>query len=135
MADYAQVILVRGPEYIARVAPETLPGELHKPVLRDGNDVLHRNAGIINAILSAHQVPCNQRTVYPRQHVVVQRIYLAEGRAHLSRPGHKTFRQRREGNKTFFQVHALLAKRDEEISRRIWIDNGLQAYLRFMHFE
>ena len=54
MAHCTQVVLVRSPEYIAGIAAEALPGELDKPVLGRGNDVLHGNTGIVDAIFSAH---------------------------------------------------------------------------------
>src|SRR5690242_17755075 len=65
----------------------------------------------------------------------MQRVHLAKGRSHLSALGNKARRQRCEGDEALFQVDSLLAKRDEEITPRIGIDDRLQSYFGFMHLE
>src|SRR5262249_6896909 len=78
MPNYAHVILHLCSKNIGRVAAVDLSGKVHKPVLGRGKDVLNRDAGIVNAVLTAHQVLRHQRTVHPRQHMVVHGVDLAE---------------------------------------------------------
>ena len=89
--------------------------------------MLKRNSGIVNPILTAHQILSDQRTIHPGQHVIVQRIYLTKSGAHLARFGNKSRRQSGEGDEALFQVNPSFTERDKEIGARVGVDNGLQS--------
>ena len=67
--------------------------------------------------------------------MIVQRVHLAEGGAHLAHSQLKASRQGGEGEEAFFQVDAVLAKADEEVGAGVGIQNGLESHLAFVHFK
>ena len=77
----------------------------------------------------------HQRPVGPGQHVVVERVHLAERRAHLADLREQPARQGRERQESFFDVDALLAERDEEVGTRVGIDDGLERRFRLVERE
>src|SRR3954471_1797622 len=126
MSDHTYVILDGRLENIRGIAAEGLPGKLQKPILGRGNDVLNRESGVIYSVFASHKILRNQRTVHPRQHVIMQRVHLAESRAHLAAFCDKASRQRREGDKSFFQIDARFAKGYEEVTARFGMVDGFQ---------
>ena len=52
--------------------------------------------GVVDAVFAADQVVDDERPIGPRQHVVVQRVDLAERRAHLADLRQQAAGQRRE---------------------------------------
>ena len=81
------------------------------------------------------QVVDDERAIGPRQHVGVQRVDLAERRAHLADLDQQVARQRGQRHEAFLELHAFLAEREEEIGARIRIDDRLERDFRFRHLE
>ena len=96
---------------------------------------LERKPRVVDSILAADQVLRYQRPVGPGQHVIVQRVHLAEGRAHLADLQMQSGGQGGERKIAFFQIHAVFAEADEEVGARIRIDHFLKADFALMHFE
>ena len=65
------------------IAAEDLAGRFEEDVA-DRNQPRHRHARIADAFFAANQVVDDERAIGPRQHVRVQRVDLAERRAHLA---------------------------------------------------
>ena len=101
----------------------------------DGKNAAERKARVVDAVLAAHQVLGDQRPVDPGQHVVVQRVDLAERGAHLADFELQSGGQRGEGDVSLFQIHALFAEGEEEIGARVGVDDFLEADFAFVHFE
>src|SRR5882724_5509191 len=135
MPDHTNVILDRGGEDVTGIAPEGLPRKLQKPIFGRWQDMLNGEPGVINSVFAAHKVLRHQRTIHPGQYVIVHRVHLAESRAHLATSCYKAGRQGCKGDVAFFQIDSRFAERKEEVSSRVWIDNRLQAYFRFVHLE
>ena len=91
--------------------------------------------GIVDPVFAADEVVDDERTIGPRQHVVVQAVHLAERRAHLADFRQEPARQRRERQESFLDADAFLAERDEEVGARIRIDDRLERRFRFVHLE
>ena len=73
--------------------------------------------------LPADEVVDDERPIGPRQHVIVQAVHLAEGRAHLA-----DLRQQPAGSEVASRIlprgHAFFTERDEEIGTGIWIQTA-----------
>jgi hypothetical protein len=102
---------------------------------RIGDQLRYRYTGIVQAFVTAEQVTDRQRRVDPRQVMGVKRVRLAELRLHLSDLGEETAGQRRERQKAFFNLEPLGRGGEEEIGPRVRIDDGLQAYFRFVQLK
>ena len=140
MADVAQLAALRRLEQrraglvLAGGAVEHLAGRLEEdPRVR--NQPRHRNARVVDAVFAADQVLRDQRAIRPRQDVIVERVDLAEGRAHLADLGQQAAGQLGEGDEPFLEVDAFLAERNEEIGARVRVDDRLERDLRFVHLE
>ena len=131
----ADVPLLRGPEEFIRISPKNLSGSFQKNVLGGRQDSGNRKSDVINPVLAAHQALRHQRTVNPREHVIVESIDLAERRAHLADLRHQTGGQRGESQIALFQVHAFFSKRKEEIGARVGVHNRLKTDFGLVHFK
>ena len=110
MIDRAHIISPDGMKHIVGVTAKHLPRHIHEKPLGRGKNVLNRKARVVDAIFPAHQVGVDQRTIDPRQHVVVHRIHLAESRPHFPYLCHKTLGDRRERDVTLLHIYAFLAE-------------------------
>src|ERR1044071_7110906 len=82
MSDIRQVAALARLEQVARVAAIDLPRRFEEQ-RACGNQTRYRNSGIVDTIFAADQVFRHKRTIRPRQHMVVERVDLAERGAHL----------------------------------------------------
>src|SRR5215831_9393087 len=135
MSDDADVVLHLGSKHISRVAAVSLAGKFHKPVLGRGNDVLDRDAGIVDSVFTPNQVLGYKRTIYPGKHVIMQRVDLAEGGAHLAGLYHESLGQRSESKETFLEIDSYFSERDKEVGPCVRIDDRLHAQFRLMHLK
>src|SRR5260370_11001782 len=135
VADVAHVLVRDALEYGGGVAAKGLPRRFQEDPLGRGEDARDGKAGVINAIFAAQQIVGHHGTIGPLQRVVVNRIHLAEGRAHLADFGDESARQRRKCEVALFHVYALFSEREKEIAAGVWIDDGLQTKLGFVHLE
>src|SRR5690349_25032574 len=117
----------------ARVAAEKLSYRLHKDALGCRQNALHRDAGVVETIFATDQIVVHERAIDPGQHVVVHRVYLPKGASEFTHLGHKPGWQRRQCYVSLLQIHAFFSEGQEEVSARVWVDNGLNTELRFMH--
>src|SRR5215831_4525677 len=92
-------------------------------------------ARIVHTVLTAYQVCCNERTIGPGQHVIVEAVDFTECGAHLSGLHQETAWNRRKREVALLEIDALLAKRNKEVGTSVWIDNSLERNLRFMHLQ
>ena len=122
-------------ENVLAVAAEDLRGAFQEEALGRGKNAAERQARVVDAVFAAHQILGDQRPVDPGQHVVVQRVDLAEGRAHLADFELQSGGQRGEGDVALFQIDALLAEGEEEIGAGVGVDDFLEADFAFVHFE
>src|SRR5204862_2873290 len=77
MADRADVASLNRFEHVAAVAAKHLAGGLEEyPSV--GYEPRHRDAGVADAVFAAHQISGDERPIGPRQHVVMERVDLAE---------------------------------------------------------
>ena len=138
VSDIAQIAAFARPEQRAlirtRVAAEHLAGCFEEdPGIR--NQPRHRKAGVADAVFAAYQVVDHERTVGPGQNVIVERVHLAERRAHLANFCQQSSRQRRERDKPFLDIHALFSERNEEVGARVRIDDRLERRFRLVHLQ
>jgi hypothetical protein len=84
MTDCRQVIALVGTEQIVGIAPENLSGALQEQPLWGRDDAREGQAGVVDSVLAAHQVPGHEWAIGPREHVIMKRVHLAEGGAHLA---------------------------------------------------
>src|SRR6266496_1670554 len=83
MLHRARVASLLGVKHIVGIPAKHLPCGLQKNAFWCGQDALKREAGIVNPVLAAHKISTHQRTIYPRKHMVMHQVDLAENRAHL----------------------------------------------------
>ena len=135
MCHSTYIASIRRREHVGRVAAKHLPRSFKEDALGSRQNALHREPGVINAVLAADQVRTHQRTIHPGQHVIVHHVDLTKCGSHLADFRHESSRQCREGNVAFLEIDAFLAERHEEIPARVRIDDRLQADLRLMHLQ
>src|SRR6267154_4894416 len=73
-----RVLLIPG------VAPKKLPGQLHENALGGGKYAFYGDPRIVDSVFASHQVVAYQRPIYPRQQVIVLRVYLPESSAEFT---------------------------------------------------
>src|SRR6266700_4792463 len=110
MFHCAYVAPLLGRKNVVGVAAKTLPGGFEKNAFRRRQDPLQREASIVNSVFTANEVGSNQWAVHPRQHVIVQRVDLAERRSHLANFGHEARGQRSESYVALLEIHTLFTE-------------------------
>src|SRR4026209_531704 len=83
MRDVSEVAALGRSEQLSRVAPVHLARRLEER-RSGGKQPRHRDARIVYALLAAYEIPCDERTIGPWQHVIVQCVDLAERCAQLA---------------------------------------------------
>ena len=82
VTNVAQITALARAKQVARVAAKHLTGGFEeKPRVR--HEPRHRESGIVDAVFAADQVVHDERPIGPGKHVIVERVDLAERRAHL----------------------------------------------------
>ena len=131
----AHITALRGMEDIAGVSTKQLAGSFQKDPLRGGQDAFNGEARVVDTVLARDQVVTHQRALDPGQNMVMHRVDLAEGGAHLTHLRHEAAGQSRESDVAFLQVHAFLAKGNEEVAAGVGIDDRLESDLGLVHLE
>ena len=94
-----------------------------------------RDAGVGDAFFAARQVVGDEGTIGPRNHVAVERVHLAERRAHLSDLDEQPAWNRGEREEALLEIDALLPERHEEVGAGVGIDDRLEGGLRLGHLQ
>src|SRR5450759_3042253 len=74
MADGGDISAAHGGEDVGAIAAEDLRGAFQEEALGRGKDAAEREAGVVDAVLAAHQILADQRPVDPGEHVIVRRV-------------------------------------------------------------
>ena len=130
--DVAAVVRV---EQVIGIAAENLRGAFEEESFGRRDDPAHRESGIVDAILAAHQILGHQRTVGPGKHVIMQGVHFAEGGPHLSDAQLEASGYGGESDKALFEVDSLFPEADEEIGAGVGVKNRLKRHLALVHFE
>src|SRR5947208_15345839 len=105
MADQTYIATLRTLEYVGRIAAKQLAGAFEKQPLWSRKNAGNGKAGVVDTIFSSDKIAAHNGPVDPGQHVIVQRIHLAKGRAHFARFRHQAARQGREGDESLFEIN------------------------------
>src|ERR1019366_5500167 len=135
VADGGDVGTGGGAEDVGAVTAEDLGHAFEEDTLGSGQDAAERDAGVVDAILTAHQVLVNQGPVNPGQDVIVQGVDPTEGGAHLANLELKGGGERGKGEVAFLNADALFAEADKKVGAGVWIDYFLEANFTLVHFE
>src|SRR5215475_2249525 len=109
MFDRAHVAALLGVKYVVGIAAKDLAGCFEKDAFRGRQNALQRETGIIDAIFAADKIGRNQGTIYPGQHVIVQRVHLSKCRSHLSDLRYEACGKGRESDVAFLEIDSLLS--------------------------
>src|SRR5262249_31209883 len=94
-----------------------------------------RETGIVDAILTSHEIVCDNGAIGPGQHVIVKCVHLTEGSSHLSDLDKQPAGDCRKCDVPFLKVYAFLAERKKKVRTSIWVDNSLKRGLGLMHLK
>src|SRR2546425_10011397 len=78
------------------------------PRIRDQSR--NRKTCIVDPIFTSHEIPCHERTVCPRQYMIMKRIDFTKSGSHLSGSDKQPAGNRGEGQIAFLEIHTLLAE-------------------------
>src|SRR5215813_1381268 len=134
MSNVGQVASLTGVEHIVRIPSIDLSSRFKKnPGI--GNQSGDRETGIVDAILTSHEIVCDNGAIGPGQHVIVKCVHLTEGSSHLSDLDKQPAGDCRKCDVPFLKVYAFLAERKKKVRASIWVDNSLKRGLGLMHLK
>src|SRR5262245_1303516 len=112
-------------EHIGRVTPKDLSRSLKKdPWIADQPG--HGKSGIVDALLTGHEVVCHYWTIDPGQHMIMKCVDLTERSPHLADFDEESARYCGKRNIAFLEFDPFLTVRKEEVSAGVWINNRLK---------
>src|SRR5882672_1522124 len=135
MADNAEILAARSLEQIVGIAAKNLGCTLEKPVFRRGQETRQGEASVVDAVFAANEIIGNERPIDEWQGMIVNRVDLAELRAHFADFQKKPGGERRESDIGLLDIYAGFAKGNEGVGARVGVNDGLQADLGFVQFE